>query len=134
MLRRTCSCLGIIERKLVAEAINLPDSDTLRKLLYTNEPVPRDYLLQIAVAKNLSEEAVLEYGGMSLRQFYSRAICGGALLRFGAEAVEGAQAEVPMAFQSALADIMLAAELVGHVSQLKIDPTTNTEVNLLRPL
>lgn len=122
------------ESTLVAEAINLPDGDTLRKLLYTNEPVPRDYLLQIAVAKNLPEEAVLEYRGMSLRQFYSRAICGGALLRFGAEAGEGAQAEVPMAFQSALAGIMLAAELIGHASQLKIDPATKTEVNLLRPL
>lgn len=122
------------ESTLVAEAINLPDGDMLRKLLYTNEPVPRDYLLQIAVAKNLPEEAVLEYEGMSLRQFYSRAICGGALLRFGAEAGEGVQAEVPMAFQSALAGIMLAAELVGHTSQLKIDPATKTEVNLLRPL
>ena len=86
------------------------------------------------MAKNLPEEAVLEYEGMSLKQFYSRAICGGALLRFGAEAGEGAQAEVPMAFQSALAGIMLAAELVGHTNQLKIDPLTKTEVNLLRPL
>lgn len=122
------------ESTLVAEAINLPDDDLLRRLLYTDQPVPRDYLLQIAAAKALPEEAVLAFEGATLRQFYSRAICGGALLPCGVEASEGTQAEIPMAFQSALAGIMLAAELVGHAGKLKIGPPTKTEINLLRPL
>ena len=60
-------------------------------------------------------------------------ICRGALLPFGADVGEGAQAEVPMAFQSALAGIMLAAELIGHAGELKISLPTKTGVNLLRP-
>lgn len=43
-------------------------------------------------------------------------------------------AVVPMAFQSALAGIGLAAGLVKHAAALPVPPSTSTRVNLLRPL
>jgi hypothetical protein len=43
-------------------------------------------------------------------------------------------AVVPMAFQSALAGLGLAAELVKHAAGLPIPAATSTRINLLRPL
>ncbi|WP_456679058.1 hypothetical protein [Bradyrhizobium sp. LM6.9] len=43
-------------------------------------------------------------------------------------------AVVPMAFQSALAGIMLAADLVKHAAGLRAASTTTTRIDLLRPL
>ena len=44
------------------------------------------------------------------------------------------RAVVPMAFQSAMAGIMLAADLVKHAVGALHAPTTSTRINLLRPL
>ncbi|MER8922963.1 hypothetical protein NLY43_11845 [Mesorhizobium sp. C416B] len=69
--------------------------------------------------------------GQPLRSFYQQAICGGFQLSDGSRLV---RTVVPMAFQSALAGIMLAADLVKHSAGFPMSPTTSTRVNLLRPL
>ncbi|MFL5561736.1 MAG: hypothetical protein ACJ79K_09705, partial [Gemmatimonadaceae bacterium] len=61
--------------------------------------------------------------------------CAGQILRFGGELGNAVrQVEVPMAFQSALAGIMVAAEVVGAVQLRPVRLAVRTEINLLRPL
>jgi hypothetical protein len=123
------------EDELIAHAIGLPDKILqVREMLYLGSPVDRPWLEAIAAALGVSVGPLLRFEGQPLRRFYSEAICGGVVLQLGGHPKIGA-AEVPMAFQSALAGIMLAAELVSHAARLKLTPPpATTKIDLLRPL
>jgi len=124
------------EDELVAEAIGLPnDKLIVRKLLVTNEALDHEYLSKIAAATGIDTLELLKFEGQPLRVFYSQAVCGGVLLRLGATPVTQRRVEVPLAFQSALAGIFLAAELVAKAAGLKtFPPPVTTKIDLLRPL
>jgi len=84
--------------------------------------------MTVATHSKVPLAALLPYEERRINDLYVEAICGGALMAFGS-ATADSQAEVPMAFQSALADILLAAELV-----VKRDPALNiTQLDLRRP-
>jgi len=122
------------EDEKMAEELKMPEAkQEIRTLLQTNKPVDAGFVERVAKAFDIPSEALLEFVGQSVRSFHQRAICGGTVMRLtdGAQAV---RAVVPMSFQSALAGIMLAADLVKHASGLLNVPTTSTRINLLRPL
>lgn len=124
------------EARLVAEAIGLPNEwqDVGARLL-KNTPTDRLFLESIAAAKGIALERLLPFEGGPLRALYVEGWCGRAVIGFGNEAGQVARAEVPMAFQSALAGVMLAAELVARATGLKYaPPPVETRINLLRPL
>lgn len=113
------------EADLVAHAVGLPNEIMLvRDLLQTGKPVDRPFLERVAVALGIPVGEILAFEGKNLRQFYSQAICGGMVFRLGASANTGT--EVPMAFQSALAGIFLAAEIVIAASEIRHDTFPNT--------
>ena len=124
------------EATLVAEAIGLPNEwQDVGGRLRTNTPTERLFLERIAAAKDLALERLLPFEGRSLRALYVEGWCGRAVIGFDAEEGQVARAEVPMAFQSALAGVMLAAELVARAAGLKeAPPQVETRINLLRPL
>lgn len=123
--------------RIVAAAIGLPQSFMeVRTLLHTNAPIGRDLLARAAAAMGVPLEPLLPFEHEPIRIFYTRAVCGGAVLRLGGSVGGTHQmAAVPLAFQSTLAGIMLAAELVAHAGEMRgtAFPTT-TKINLLRPL
>jgi molybdopterin/thiamine biosynthesis adenylyltransferase len=123
------------EDQLVAQAIGLPDQvSQVRAMLYTNAPVGRESIGIIAAALGVEVEPLLRFEGLPLRSFYTEAICGGVVMRLGGHTNRGV-AEVPMAFQSALAGIMLAGELVAHAAGIRQSPPpVTTTIDLLRPL
>lgn len=122
------------ESERIAEEIGLPEAEReLRPMLVRREPVNRSLLERIAAAHDIDVEALLRYEGDDLRTFRSRAVCGGALLSLGARATSQ-PVEAPMAFQSALAGVMLAAELVVHAVYPSPNRPTRTEIDLLRRL
>ncbi len=124
------------EDELIAEAIGLPEAKLeVRELLYLGKPVGSEFVQRIANAAGIPVEPLLLYSDQPLRSFYSKAVCGGIILGLGGDFQKASRAEVPMAFQSALAGIMLAAELVVYASGLrKTDLPTTTRIDLLRPL
>ena len=143
-LNRAClTCLympdgpGKNEDEMVAEAIGLSDAlMEVRQLLATAGPVESPLLERIADALGVPIEPLLRFEGAPLRAFYAGAICGGLVLALGGRG-NGAvpQEAVPMAFQSALAGILLASELVAHAGGLRASPSpTTTKIDLLRPL
>ena len=125
------------EDELVARAIGMPDAvREVRELLYSGGPVGPEFIDRIAAALKVPAEALRPYAGRPIRAFYAEAVCGGTILRLvGSGGAAPPAAEVPMAFQSALAGVLLAAELVAHSAGLKGPaPPTVTRINLLRPL
>jgi molybdopterin/thiamine biosynthesis adenylyltransferase len=121
--------------QLVAEAIGLPEQlQAVRQLLYTGAPVGREGIERIAAALGISPEPLMLYADRGLREFYSEAICGGVVLRLQGNGDRRGRTEVPMAFQSALAGVLLAAALVSDAAGLPGPRGTKAVIDLLRPL
>lgn len=92
----------------------------------------------LAAQVGIDVAPLLEFEGQPLRHFYHRAACGGGILRLGGTLGTTRTAEVPMAFQSALAGVPLAAEVVLDATELResagVHMLMRTEIDLLRPL
>jgi hypothetical protein len=71
--------------------------------------------------------------GQPLRTFYQKEICSGLMIGLSGTGNAGT-ATVPMAFQSALAGLCLAGNLVKHVAGLPVPSTSAIRINLLRAL
>lgn len=121
---------------LVAEAVGLPEAEPeIRHLLATGAPLDQGMTDRIAHATGVPPELLEPYVGQSLDVLYSGAVCGGLILQAGGQHAVPRSAEVPLAFQSALAGVLLAAELVIHAGGLRVQPTTTvTSIDLIRPL
>ena len=137
--RQAClACLYIPRQQqphrdqLVLRALKLPEDEVtlkdVRRRLQQGTPTERAFLDVISQHSGVSVDCLLPYEGTSLEAMYTQAICSGAVLALhGAD--NASRAEVPMAFQSALAGILLAADLV-----LEREPwPTVTQIDLLRP-
>jgi molybdopterin/thiamine biosynthesis adenylyltransferase len=123
------------EDEVVARAINMPEArEEIRTLLFKNGTVGEAFVRRMATALGVAAGPLLPFAQKPLRAFYADAVCGGVLLKLGASG-GAAAAQVPMAFQSALAGVLLAAELVANAAALKgSSPPGVTRINLLRPL
>jgi molybdopterin/thiamine biosynthesis adenylyltransferase len=139
------------EDQLVAEAIGLTGQEMeIRKLLYTGEPIGADLLQQIAAALGVSVEPLLPFSHRPLRSFYSEAVCGGIVMQLQENSQQAATGdsstsasgkgrprqgtEVPMVFQSALAGVLLASDMVADAAGLSGPTGTKTVIDLLKPL
>jgi hypothetical protein len=122
------------EDERVAEELRLPEAkQEVRELLQTNNGVPENFVQRVATAFAVPYAELQPFVGQPLRSFYQKAICGGMMIGLTGTANSGT-AVVPMAFQSALAGLGLAADLVKHAAGLPVPHSTSTRVNLLRPL
>jgi hypothetical protein len=121
----------------IANAIGFKSPTELmevRVMLYRGTPVDRSLVERIATAKQIPVDPLLPFVGKSLREFYSRAVCGGLIFSLNPGSSEVGQ-PVPIAFQSALAGIMMIAELTKHCLGMRVSPPpVTTTVNLLKPL
>ena len=118
------------EDEMIAQIVKLP-KDLVRQLLHLQVPLDQHLLTQIAQATQRPLAELLPFTGQTLRVFYQKAVCGGLVMGLG---TDSPLTETPMAFQSALAGIMLAAELVVDASGGREQPLpTVTRLNLLRP-
>lgn len=131
------------EDELVASALGFsttplnnqnPELMDIRQRLDRNVPCDRAFLELIAVKKNVAIEALLPFENLPLRKLYTEGVCGGQVMGLVVDKRE-TRAEVPMAFQSALAGVLLAAELVIDVLNARKKPQPETtRINLLEPL
>jgi molybdopterin/thiamine biosynthesis adenylyltransferase len=123
------------EDQIIADAIGLPESfREVRELLHRDAPVTGELLKRISEALGIEKDSLAMFEGKRLRSFYSQAICGGHIMRL-TKGARTAPVEVPMAFQSALAGVLLAAELVIHNLRLRKDSLpTVTQMDLLKPI
>lgn len=126
------------EDELIRDALQLPaDEPTLRavrELLHTNAPIGPQWCQRVAAALNVPLEAVMPFAWKPIRSLYVEGICSGAIISF-ADQTGNVDLQVPMAFQSVFAGILLAAELVlqGTRHRPESFPAT-TKANLLSSL
>jgi len=119
------------EDSIIAEAIGLGGQEMLvRVLLRNNSPVGTDLIKQISAAKGVPIDDLLAFQDRPLRTFYQEVVCGGALLaNTGSVPVD-----VPAAFQSAFAGVLLGASIVSHAAKLGVPARKKAVFNLLAPL
>jgi hypothetical protein len=80
----------------------------------------------------MNPEPLLPFADQPLHSFYVQAVCGGITIASGSGRPP---IEAPLAFQSALAGIALAADLVAEAGQLRPKPlATKTVLNVLKPV
>lgn len=104
------------EHEKMAEELRMPEAQQeIRNLLQTNTPLDAGFVERVAKAFGIPSESLQEFVGQSIRSFHQRTICGGIVMRL-TDGAQPVRAVVPMSFQSALAGIMLAADLVKHAS------------------
>ena len=126
------------EDELVAEALGVPEQVMeIRTALHTGRPVARPVLEAIAAAVGQQVEALLPFEGRTIRELYVEGFCGGAVIPLGEAGKPHAAAHnvhVPLAHQSALAGVLLAAALIRHTLSGPPEVTRVTRVDVLGPV
>jgi hypothetical protein len=123
------------EDVIFAEALQIPDQlMRVRDLLYHGAGMPIDLLDLIAQRMGRDRQILLAFEGRDIRALYVEGICGGAVVPLGETGTPASQVHVPLAHQSALAGILLAARLVEERSGRGTSSTEVTRINLMRRL
>lgn len=123
------------EDAMVAAAIGLKGPEAqreIRSLLHSGAPIGQAWIERIAASLGVPVEPLIPFANRPLRAFYAEAVCGGIVLALGGGTE--IRAEVPMAFQSALAGVLMSAHLVADAAGLQKAAPSVARVNLLRPL
>jgi len=126
-LETACLSCGFVPQEKVASysmvmAENLKITDHERKVrdyLYYSKPVDTDLLKLVAKANSVEEKELQQYAGMNLSNFYTTVVCGGYLLVNNESEENSIEIEAPLAFQSTLAGILLATELIIQKAGLR---------------
>lgn len=102
------------EDEVIAESFGVPDRlMQIRELLHLHEGAPRDLLEGISAARRIPVEKILPFEGRTLRELYVEGFCGGAVIPLGEIGEPDDDVHVPLAHQSAMAGVLLAATAVG---------------------
>ena len=131
------SSKGRNEAEIIATELGLPErAKEIGGMLVMGTPLDDGFLRAVSTAKGIPLEVIAGFAGQPLQVFRARAVCGGLLLQAQGSAV-ATGVEVPAPFQSALAGVMLAAELVLQAAEHRREfqrGTTTTRLDLLRPI
>ncbi len=120
------------EDEVVAVALAIPQLVAeVRTLLHNGAGVGRPLLEAVAQGLQRPLDEVLLYEGRSVRELYVEVICGGGLILIGLPRQE---LHVPLAHQSALAGVLLAAALLGRAVGKTVETTMTTRINVARPI
>lgn len=123
------------EDQLVARALGIPDRwAEVRNLLHLGAPVTAALLADIARGLDLPEEALRPFEGQPIRDLYVRGVCGGALLQLARPGQSPREVHVPLAHQSALAGVLLAARLAREATGLELRETRVARIDVQRPV
>ena len=121
------------EDLVIAEAFCIPDKlMDVRNLLHSNGGAPRGLLEAIAEASGVPLVRLLPFEGRPLRSLYSEGFCGGAVIPLDAIGTPANDVHVPLAHQSALAGVLLAAAAV-KLGQSGPEHSTIAQLDVLQP-
>jgi hypothetical protein len=123
------------EDEIVANALRIPERlREVRDLLDSRAPLQRPLLEAIAGALGRPIELLLPFEGRAIRELYVRGVCGGAVIPLGQAGTPAQDVHVPLAHQSALAGVLLAAQLVRVAIGLAPATATVTTINVMDEL
>jgi len=120
------------EDQIVAAALGLTGNlMPVRELLYSGRAVSDALLDTVAESLSIEPSLARRFSGRTLRELYVEGICGGALVPLGRAGAPRGEVHVPLAHQSALAGVLLAAALVEAVSRSAENGTLVTRIDVL---
>ena len=123
------------EDEIIAAALQIPDQQQqVRQLLHSGGRVSADLLDMIGGRLGIPSDVVSRWEGHTLRSLYADGLCGGALVPVERLGRPRTEMHVPLAHQSALAGVLLAAAFVARVDEPLPDTTAVTRIDVLRPL
>ena len=120
----------------IAEGLKIPElQNQVRFLLGSGEGTGKHICDAIAAASGLAAEELESYVGKPILEIWAEGVCGGGIIPLGDAGTPPREVQVPLAFQSALAGLLLAAEGVRDVLTAGAQRRTLVRrLNLLRPL
>ena len=124
------------EDQIVAEGLKIPQfQDQVRILLGSGQATDKELCDAVATAWGIPAKTLDTYVGKPIRELWVKGICGGGIIPLGEAGPTPRELQVPLAFQAALAGMLLAAETVRDVltggAQRK---TLLRRLDVLRPL
>lgn len=120
------------EDAILANAFGVPNRvRQIRTLLHTGEGASLDLLKAISEAKAIPVERLLPFEGKHVRTLYVEGFCGGAVIPLSEVGRPRSDAHVPLAHQSALAGVLLAAAFVRRLLGIEPRGTRATKVDVL---
>jgi hypothetical protein len=124
------------ESEKIAEALNMgPCEPFIRQYLAINQPIDDQFIAVVSQIGGIEQEKLSLYKDQPVRVLYSEGICGGRVLSVQNEGIASQDMEVPLAHESAMAGILLAAEVIVESLHLRSHPIEAlTKLNLMRPL
>ena len=123
------------EDEVVTQALGVPELQMqVRTLLHTAAPVERGLLTAIAEARGIPLARLLPFEGRPIRELYVEGFCGGAVVAIDVASPTPREMHVPLAHQSALAGVLLAAALIRRALGADPPSTRKTQIDLLSPL
>ncbi len=121
------------EDQIIAESFGVPDRlMEVRTLLYNRGGAPRDLLAAIAKARDLPFTKLLPFEGRPLRVLYTEGFCGGAVIPLDEPGTPANDVHVPLAHQSAMAGVLLAAVGV-RMGMTGFADSVITQYDVLKP-
>ena len=124
------------EDEIVSEELRIPQyRDQIRRLLGTGQGADEWICDAIADAYRVRREELASYIGRPIRQLREEMICGGGIIRLGAVGAVQGDLQVPLAFQSAFAGVLLAAEAARDVLTSGADRrSSGRQLDITRPM
>lgn len=129
--------------EIVATALGIPQlQNDVRTLLYSGAPLQQAFLQLIGASIAKPLEALLPFEGCSIHDLYVEGFCGGAVIPIGEAGRPPEDLHVPLAHQSALAGILLAATFVrsclggdpAMISATRVDVLQAVGTHLAQPV
>ena len=104
------------EDQIIAEGLKIPQFQIQVRFLLGNwEATGKEICDAVASAWGIPTEKLDPYASRPIRELWVEGICGGGIIPLGEAGPAPRELQVPLAFQSALAGMLLAAETVCDV-------------------
>ena len=124
------------EDQIISEGLKVPElQERVRFLLGSGQGTDRALCEAIASAWNVPAKTLDPYVDRPIRELWVEGVCGGGIIPLGEAGQAPRELQVPLAFQSGLAGVLLAAEAVRDVLNDGVQRRTLVRrLDVLRPL
>ena len=123
------------EDEIIAAALGVPERLLeVRGMLAYGTPVTEDFVGAVAAALQVPPGPVLAFAGSNIRRLYVEGLCGGAIAPMANLFGPRSEMHVPVAHQSALAGVLLAASLVAELQGVEQTRSQVSRLDLRKPV
>lgn len=121
------------EDEIVAAALGVSDRvREVRAFLHLATPLSSEFLGAVAKGLGVSFDDLQRFEGMTIQQLYVEGVCGGAVVSLANAKGAPANVHVPLAHQSALAGVLLAAQVVEELRRGPSPGSRATRLDVMR--